>query len=93
MPAFGQVLEDKQIRELIKYERAFSQGGPQSAETKEIFEDACAVCHGKSGRGDGERALAKQPAPKYFVSDAQPSPMKLTDRRLMARFNDGFLFS
>jgi mono/diheme cytochrome c family protein len=93
MPAFGQVLEDKQIRELIKYERAFSQGGPQSAEMKEIFEDACAVCHGKSGRGDGERAFAKQPAPKYFISDAQPSPMNLTDPQLMARFGDDFLFS
>ena len=93
MPAFGQVLEDKQIRELIKFERAFSQGGAQSTEMREIFNDACAVCHGKSGRGDGERAFAMQPAPKYFVSDAQPSPMNLTDPQLMARFNDDFLFS
>ena len=92
MPAFGAVLEDSQIRELIKYERAFSQGGPQSAEVREIFEAACAVCHGKGGRGDGERATAVQPAPKYFVSDAQPSPMNLTDRQLMGRFNDDFLF-
>lgn len=93
MPAFGQVLDDKQIHELIKFERALSQGGPQSAEMREIFNDACAVCHGKSGRGDGERAFAKQPAPKYFVSEAQPSPMNLTDPQLMARFNDDFLFS
>jgi mono/diheme cytochrome c family protein len=93
MPAFGAVLEDKQIRELIKYERGFSQGGPQSAEMKEIFEDACAVCHGKSGRGDGERAFAKQPAPKYFVSEGQPAPMNLTDPQLMARFGDDFLFN
>lgn len=93
MPAFGAVLDDKQIRELIKYERAFSQGGRQSAEMKEIFEDACAVCHGKSGRGDGERAFAKQPAPKYFVSEGQPAPMNLTDPQLMARFGDDFLFN
>src|SRR3989337_2340264 len=93
MPAFGQVLEDKQIRELIKFERAFSQSGAQSAEMREIFNDACAVCHGKGGRGDGERAFAMQPAPKYFVSDAQPSPMNLTDPQLMARFNDDLLFS
>jgi mono/diheme cytochrome c family protein len=93
MPAFGQVLDDKQIRELIKFERAFSQGGPQSAETREIFDAACAVCHGKSGRGDGERAFSKQPAPKYFVSEAQPAPMNLTDPQLMARFNDDFLFN
>ena len=93
MPAFGQVLDDKQIRELIKFERAFSQGGPQSAEMREIFDAACAVCHGKNGRGDGERAFSKQPAPKYFVSEAQPAPMNLTDPQLMARFNDDFLFN
>ena len=93
MPSFGAVLEDDQIRDLIRFERAFSQGGPQSAEMREIFDAACAVCHGKEGRGDGERASTIQPAPKYFVSDAQPSPMNLTDPQLMARFNDDFLFS
>lgn len=93
MPDFGDVLEDNQIRELIKFERAFSRGGPQSAEMKEIFDAACAVCHGKGGRGDGERASKAQPAPKYFVSLIQPSPMNLTDPQLMARFNDDFLFA
>jgi mono/diheme cytochrome c family protein len=93
MPAFGAVLDDAQIRELIRFERAFSRGGAPSSEMREIFEDACAVCHGKGGRGDGERATAKQPAPKYFVSDGQPAPMNLTDPELMARFDDEFLFS
>lgn len=93
MPAFGAVLEDRQIRDLMKFERAFSQGGAQSAEMREIFDAACAVCHGKGGRGDGERATAKQPAPKYFVSEGQPSPMNLTDPQLMARFSDEFIFS
>lgn len=93
MPAFGHVLEDDQIRDLIKFERAFSQGGPQSAEMREIFDAACAVCHGKEGRGDGERAISIQPAPRYFVSEAQPSPMNLTDTQLMGRFSDDFLFS
>ncbi len=93
MPSFGAVLEDDQIRELIKFERAFSQGGPQSPEMREIFDAACAVCHGKGGRGDGERASSIQPAPKYFVSEAQPSPMNLTDPQLMARFSDEFLFA
>jgi mono/diheme cytochrome c family protein len=93
MPSFGAVLEDDQIRDLIKFERAFSQGGAQSAEMREIFEAACAVCHGKGGRGDGERASSIQPAPKYFVSEAQPAPMNLIDPELMARFSDDFLFS
>ncbi len=93
MPSFGAVLEDDQIRELIKFERAFSQGGLQSAEMREIFDAACVVCHGKEGRGDGERATSIQPAPKYFVSEAQPGPMNLTDPQLMARFGDDFLFA
>lgn len=93
MPAFGAVLEDQQIRDLMKFERAFSRGGPQSAEMREIFDAACMVCHGKNGRGDGERAYTQQPAPKYFVSEGQPSPMNLTDPQLMARFKDDFLFS
>jgi mono/diheme cytochrome c family protein len=63
MPAFGEVLEDAQIRELIAFERAFRTGAPQSAETREIFDDACAVCHGREGRGDGSRASPRQPAP------------------------------
>lgn len=93
MPAFGEVLEDDQIRKLIKFERAFSRGGSQSAEMREIFDAACAICHGKGGRGDGERPSMVQPAPKYFVSLIQPSPMNLTDPQLMARFKDDFLFS
>jgi len=93
MPSFGDVLEDDQIRELIAFERAFSRGGPQSAEMREIFDAACAVCHGKGGRGDGERPSKVQPAPEYFVSLIQPSPMNLTDPQLMARFKDNFLFA
>ncbi|MFQ5850960.1 MAG: c-type cytochrome [Candidatus Binatia bacterium] len=93
MPSFGDVLEDDQICELIKFERAFSRGGPQSAEMREIFDAACATCHGKRGRGDGERSSKIQPAPKYFVSLIQPSPMNLTDPQLMSRFKDDFLFA
>lgn len=93
MPAFGEVLEDNQIRDLIKFERAFSRGGAQSAEMREIFDAACAICHGRGGRGDGERPSKVQPAPKYFVSLIQPSPMNLTDPQLMARFSDDFIFA
>jgi mono/diheme cytochrome c family protein len=93
MPAFGEVLEDNQIRDLIKFERAFSRGGLQSAEMREIFDAACAICHGRGGRGDGERPSKVQPAPKYFVSLIQPSPMNLTDPQLMARFSDDFIFA
>ncbi len=93
MPSFGDVLEDDQIRNLIKFERGFSKGGPQSAEMREIFDAACAIYHGKGGMGNGERASKIQPAPRYFVSLIQPSPMNLTDPQLMDRFKDTFLFS
>ena len=33
---------------------------------------ACAVCHGRTGRGDGERACSKQPAPKYLLAKVKP---------------------
>lgn len=93
MPAFEDVLEDEQIRALIQFERAFRSGAPQSAEVQEIFNDACAVCHGREGRGDGTRASARQPAPAGFVSEIQPAPADYHDPSLMDRFSDEFLFA
>ncbi len=91
MPAFGEVLEGHQIRELIAFERAFRSGAPQSAETRELFRDACAVCHGEQGRGDGTRASPSQPAPPRFVSAIQPAPADYHDPLFMDRFSDDFL--
>jgi mono/diheme cytochrome c family protein len=91
MPAFGEVLEAAQIRELIAFERAFRSGAPQSAETRELFRDACAVCHGDHGRGDGTRASPSQPAPPRFVSAIQPAPANYHDPLFMDRFSDDFL--
>ncbi len=93
MPAFEDVLEDSQIRELIAFERAFRTGAPQSAEVREIFKDACAVCHGEGGRGDGTRASKRQPAPPGFVSEIQPAPADYHDPLFMDRFSDDFLFA
>jgi len=93
MPSFEGVLEEQQIWDLIEFERAFSQGGAQSAEMREIYDAACMICHGKQGKGNGETATAVQPPPKYFVSDVQPSPMNLADPQLMARFSDEFMYN
>ncbi len=42
MPAFGEVLEDEQIRKLIKWERGFTTGKQvKDEESAEIFKDAC----------------------------------------------------
>jgi mono/diheme cytochrome c family protein len=91
MPAFGDVLEAPQIRALIAFERAFRTGAVQSAETRELFNDACAVCHGDRGRGDGTRASPLQPAPPGFVSAIQPAPADYHDPAFMDRFSDEFL--
>ncbi|MBI3989207.1 MAG: c-type cytochrome [candidate division NC10 bacterium] len=93
MPSFGDVLDDDQIRALIRFERGFSNGGAQDEGIREIFNDACAPCHGPSGRGDGPRASEVQPAPREFVSLIQPAPGNLTDLVFMARFSDDFLFN
>lgn len=91
MPSFGHLFEDAQIRDLIAFEKAFRTKAPQSAEMREIFEDACVPCHGKEGRGDGPRASPQQPAPPRFVSDAQPAPADYHDRLFMERFSDDYL--
>jgi len=91
MPSFGHLFEDAQIRELIAFEKAFRTKAPQSAEMREIFEDACVPCHGRQGRGDGPRASPQQPAPPRFVSDAQPAPADYHDALFMDRFSNDYL--
>ncbi|MEE9274543.1 MAG: c-type cytochrome [bacterium] len=94
MPAFGEVLEDEQIRKIIQWERGFTTGSQiKDEETKEIFIDACSQCHGKKGRGNGERPTGDQDPNKPFVSEIQPPPMDYTQKELMARFDDEFLFN
>jgi len=93
MPSFGHLFDDSEIRELIAFERAFRTGAPQSPTWREIFEDACATCHGTAGRGDGPRASSQQPAPAGFVSEVQPAPADYHDSRFMDRFSDDYLLA
>ena len=94
MPAFGEVLEDEQIRKLIKWERGFTTGKQvKDEESAEIFKDACSQCHGLKGLGDGERPRGSQPLGKPFVSEIQPPPMDYTLKEEMVRFDDEFLFA
>jgi mono/diheme cytochrome c family protein len=92
MPGFETVLTDDQIKALIRFERAFTTGSSQVPETRGLFEQHCAVCHGRDGRGDGVMASPAQPAPQGFVSVIQPAPADYTDRVFMERFSDEFLF-
>jgi mono/diheme cytochrome c family protein len=93
MPAFGHLFDDAQVREIIAFERAFAIGASQSTEIREIFVDACVPCHGAGGRGDGPRAVAQQPPPARFVSEAQPAPADYHDRLFMDRFSDEYLLA
>ncbi|MBI3328645.1 MAG: c-type cytochrome [Nitrospinae bacterium] len=92
MPGFETALTDSQVKALISFERAFTSGLPQAPETRSLFEQHCAVCHGQDGRGTGVMASPVQPAPQGFVSMIQPAPADYTNRRFMERFNDDFLF-
>lgn len=46
-----------------------------------IYQDRCAVCHGKSAKGDG-------PLSRFL----DPRPMDFTDSRAMADVDDAYLF-
>ncbi|MFQ5912726.1 MAG: c-type cytochrome [Nitrospinota bacterium] len=100
VPSFEDSLEDDEIRALISYEKflrngkwAPPKGGEFSREeVKEMFDGACAECHGPTGRGNGPSAVGKQDPDKPFVSMAQPAPADMTDPVLMARFSDEFIF-
>lgn len=43
---------------------------PISAEARETFKNACAVCHGESGKGDGVGAGALNPKPRNYTDAA-----------------------
>ncbi|MFQ5881492.1 MAG: c-type cytochrome [Candidatus Methylomirabilales bacterium] len=92
MPAFGHVLEDEEIRRLIQSEHLRAQGKPIPEDIREIYDGACATCHGPHGKGNGERAVS-QPAPDRFVSEIQPPPADYTNAKLMERFSDDFRFT
>lgn len=92
MPSFGDALEDDQIRRLIEMEHLLVEGKPIPDDIREIYDGACATCHGPSGQGNGERVVS-QPVVDGFVSEIQPPPADYTNPRLMRRFSDDFRFT
>lgn len=89
MPSFGPVLEPAWVDRLIETEHLLLEGKPIPEDIREVYDGACATCHGPSGRGDGERAT-EQPGKHAFRSLAQPPPADYTSRPLMERFPDEF---
>lgn len=55
MPAFGDILEEPEIVQVVNYVMSLS-GDPQDAEAAAagatIFEEQCTACHGEDGTGD-----------------------------------------
>lgn len=100
MPGFEDSLEDGEIRALMAYEKFLRTGqwgtppgsGLSREQAKEMFEGACAECHGPKGKGNGPKAVGSRDPGKPFVSAAQPAPADQTDPLLMARFSDEFIF-
>ena len=93
MPAFGDVLEDEEIRKLIELEHAILKGEPPpDSDIKAMFDEACGPCHGLGGQGNGDRAIRTQPPPKRFISEIQPPPADYTNAKFMNRFSDEFRF-
>ncbi|MCZ0812561.1 MAG: cytochrome-c oxidase, cbb3-type subunit III [Pseudomonadota bacterium] len=57
MPAYGEILEEPQIEQVVNYVMSLSptyepQDASLVADGEEIFLDNCAACHGDDGKGD-----------------------------------------
>lgn len=58
MPAFGDILEEEEIAQVVQYVREIS-GQPAdaalAADGMTVFADNCATCHGETGAGDRDQ--------------------------------------
>jgi cbb3-type cytochrome c oxidase subunit III len=90
MAAWGQVLTETQIGDVIDYIHTLASpsGRPLSGEQlslevgRRLYKQDCAVCHGPDGRADTEAAKV-----------LHPSPSKFADPIEMARLDDGRMYS
>ena len=90
MPAWGEVLSETQIGDVIDYVRSFAL--PQAAKLsveelsfeigRRIYNKHCEFCHGKDGRADTEVAKVLHPPPRKFADPIE-----------MARMDDGRMYS
>lgn len=49
-------------------ERAAEPAGDPVAEAQDIYKNRCTVCHGATGKGDGDGSAALDPKPRDFTS-------------------------
>jgi cytochrome c553 len=48
-------------------------GGDPAAQARALFEGTCAMCHGMTGRGDGQMAQSLNPKPRNYTDPAWQS--------------------
>jgi cytochrome c oxidase cbb3-type subunit 3 len=54
MPAFGEILNDRQIRQVIAHVRSLSGLEKPNATGAALFAENCVACHGENGKGNRE---------------------------------------
>jgi cytochrome c oxidase cbb3-type subunit 3 len=54
MPAFGEILQPRQVSSLVAHVRNISGQGPANAGGAALFAENCAACHGPEGKGNRE---------------------------------------
>ena len=87
MAAWGKVLNEPQIGDLMDYLRTLAPPAGSAASVsleigRRIYEKECAFCHGLDGRADTDAAKVLRPAPRNFA-----------DPVTMARVDDGRLYA
>lgn len=90
MAAWGEVLAETEIGDLIEHIRTLARPLPPGLTPEQlslevgrrIYEKECAVCHGRDGRADTQTARALPDRPRRFADPVE-----------MARIDDGRMYS
>lgn len=90
MAAWGQVLTETQIGDVLDYIRSLASSGGRALSAEQLslevgrrlYERECAVCHGVDGRADTDVAKVLRPSPRKFADPVE-----------MARLDDGRMYS
>lgn len=90
MPAWGQVLNELQIGDVMDFIRTLTPPRPPSLtgerlsieNGRRIYKKDCAECHGKTGHADTDAAKVLRPRPRKFADPVE-----------MARVDDGRMYA
>lgn len=60
---------------------AAAPAGDAAAEAKQLFDTVCAMCHGPTGKGDGQASAALNPKPRNYSDKAWQASVTDEDLR------------